>query len=721
MNFLYPQYCNDPKYVQSELTDEDFFSCIKESEAELKDFIAKKDYNKAWDMYLAKIGASLENRCFYKLSESEAIKHYVQQNFSSDEIEKVLSTADDLTEYRFHLHEDDPFVFSDKKIPWNSDLGNSPYNQLILTYMSYLGQLGIAYIITGDDKYVSFFAETINDFIATCPVPKADVFAYECSTYTRFGAGSRLTWITSTFAAMFGSSAFDSGIKKRIIKYLVQAARYIRKYHADDGNHVNTQMGGLTCAAFFLKELDESDEWISYATKKIEKELSVSVYDDGVQAEASPNYHIGVLSNMLNLKALSLNGCTNIPPSITDRIYKMFVALKTMRTPQNCVVNLGDTPSAHNISGILKLAACMYSSEFDDITDTKIPLGYLCRFGVEMCSRVGKNTKSDNMFVLGESGYLSYRSDSGKDADYMFMHAGAGINGHAHADTLSVILHAKGRNILLDSGVAEYNWDKNRKYILSTAAHNTVRVDGEDSHVRMLHWLSMRTAPCKVWVCEETDDYVLFFASHYGYHRFADPVVHTRKLIYVKDGGYFIILDLMNAEEYHKYEVFYHLPVGEVVFNPAESRVHTVFDKANVVLCPLGCPDTSFELTNTPFYEEHMISHMKPTVKISSQCMGNKYFAIAVVPYDKQVPCVDIKEATAFKDGKALSGFEATALKITINGKTKNIVINNLSIDPREYVNHEGNPDSDAHMKSKKNSVAIEFEGKEFTDEVKII
>ena len=172
MNFLYPQYCNDPKYVQSELTDEDFFSCIKESEAELKDFIAKKDYNKAWDMYLAKIGASLENRCFYKLSESEAIKHYVQQNFSSDEIEKVLSTADDLTEYRFHLQEDDPFVFSDKKITWNSYLGNSPYNQLILTYMSYLGQLGIAYIITGDDKYVSFFAETINDFIATCPYRK---------------------------------------------------------------------------------------------------------------------------------------------------------------------------------------------------------------------------------------------------------------------------------------------------------------------------------------------------------------------------------------------------------------------------------------------------------------------------------------------------------------------------------------------------------------------
>jgi len=720
MNFLYPQYCNNPKYVQNELTDEEFFSCIKESETDIIDCASKKDYDKAWELYLKKLSDNIDKRCIYRLTEADAIKEYVEKNFSDEEKSKILKPADDLTNYRFALHEDDPFDFSENEVPWNGDLGNSPYNQLILTYMGYLGQLGSAYIVTRDDKYVRFFATLINDFIAHCPVPIADDFAYECSTYTRFGAGSRLTHITSNFAAMFDSEAFDADIKKRIIKYLVQAARYIRKYHAVDGNHVNTQMGGLTCAAAFLAELKESDEWMSYATQKIEKELDVSVYKDGVQAEASPNYHMGVMSNMLNLKALSLNGCDGIPESLTGRIHKMFLALKAMCAPDNYLVNLGDTPCIRNSSSLLKLASCMYPDEFRDVPEARISFHHLCLFGAELCSKPGKNAEFENMFVLEDSGYLSYKSDDGKNADFMFMHAGDGINGHAHADTLSVILYANGRNILLDSGVAEYNWDKERKYILSTAAHNTVRVDGEDSHVRMLHWLPMRTAPCKIWVCEETDDYVLFFASHYGYHRLTDPVVHTRKLIYVKDGGYYIILDLMNAEEYHSYEVFYHLPVGEVVFNPAEGRVRTVFDDANVMICPAVCSDNTIELTNTPFYREHMESYMKPVVKISSKCSGNKYFATLVIPYASKVPSVEIKEISAFKDGRELSSFEATALEISVDGKKKTVAINNLSIDPREYVNHEGNPDSDAHMKGGKNSVSIECAGKEFNDEVKI-
>ena len=105
---------------------------------------------------------------------------------------------------------------------------------------------------------------------------------------------------------------------------------------------------------------------------------------------------------------------------------------------------------------------------------------------------------------------------------------------------------------------------------------------------------------------------------------------------------------------------------------------------------------------------------------ICRQNIGNKYFATLVIPYASKAPSVEIKEISAFKDGRKLSSFEATALEISVNGKKKTVAINNLSIDPREYVNHEGNPDSDAHMKGKKNSVSIECAGKEFNDEVKI-
>jgi uncharacterized heparinase superfamily protein len=53
--------------------------------------------------------------------------------------------------------------------------------------------------------------------------------------------------------------------------------------------------------------------------------------------------------------------------------------------------------------------------------------------------------------------------------------------GHAHADTLSFEMSLGNQRIFVNSGISEYGMGHQRKFERSTAAHNTVEVNGENS------------------------------------------------------------------------------------------------------------------------------------------------------------------------------------------------------------------------------------------------
>ena len=52
--------------------------------------------------------------------------------------------------------------------------------------------------------------------------------------------------------------------------------------------------------------------------------------------------------------------------------------------------------------------------------------------------------------------------------------------GHGHCDVLSYELSLHGRRVVVDTGVSTYERNAVRRYERSTAAHNTIRIDGED-------------------------------------------------------------------------------------------------------------------------------------------------------------------------------------------------------------------------------------------------
>jgi hypothetical protein len=125
--------------------------------------------------------------------------------------------------------------------------------------------------------------------------------------------------------------------------------------------------------------------------------------------------------------------------------------------------------------------------------------------------------------------------------------------GHGHADTLSVECSHGGRRLYVDPGTYAYDLDARRAYDRSTAAHNTVCVDGQDSsEVWHIFRVGRRAAPLGVRV-EPAAGGLRAEAAHNGYDHLPGRPRHTRRLA-VAEGGPLSLSDRVEGRGEHTVE-----------------------------------------------------------------------------------------------------------------------------------------------------------------------
>jgi hypothetical protein len=71
------------------------------------------------------------------------------------------------------------------------------------------------------------------------------------------------------------------------------------------------------------------------------------------------------------------------------------------------------------------------------------------------------------------------RSGWERDAIFLGFEAGPFGYGHQHEDKLGVVIFAYGKDLLVEGGSYAYDASKWRRYVLSSAAHNVILVDGQ--------------------------------------------------------------------------------------------------------------------------------------------------------------------------------------------------------------------------------------------------
>ncbi len=230
------------------------------------------------------------------------------------------------------------------------------------------------------------------------------------------------------------------------------------------GNHyLENGFGLLFAAAAFGNE-----RWLRLARNILADELHEQILGDGAHFERSPMYHAILLCRALDALNLALSN-----PDWPGAALAGLLADKAeimLRWLQAVTFGNGAIPLANDAAVGVAPATDALAAYANRLLATIPPERRPAPEPRAAAARAGD--ESGYRMIRG-NGFELFCDVGPVGPDY--------IPGHAHADTLSFVLHAGGRPLVTDPGVSTYVKNARRQQERGTAFHNTVAVDGRDS------------------------------------------------------------------------------------------------------------------------------------------------------------------------------------------------------------------------------------------------
>lgn len=330
-------------------------------------------------------------------------------------------------------------------------------------------------------------------------------------------------------------AAYGGPSLSRILQSLCQQTCFLEhqlEFHLR-GNHLLKNAKALLFAGGLL-ESRQSWRWLKTGARLLESQLAEQVLTDGGHFERSPMYHAQTLEDLLDIEALaaSFNPLSSLRPPLSKKIDGMACFLEALLHPDGEIPlfsdsTLGDVQPAHELIQRSRSFAATFNTENRETT------------------------------VLPESGYGILR-DRPSQSCLIFDCGPLGPDeqpGHGHCDALSYELSLAGIRVVVDTGVSTYEAGLVRHYERSTAAHNTIRVDGEE---QAEIWASFRvgrryhTSPIDSGCAGQ---FSFLHGEHDGYRRIG--VTHSRQIIHGPD-NLWVIVDHLRGTGIHRIESFIH-------------------------------------------------------------------------------------------------------------------------------------------------------------------
>lgn len=249
---------------------------------------------------------------------------------------------------------------------------------------------------------------------------------------------------------------------------------------------------------------DQARRWCDCGMRILAEQLAEQVLPDGMHFELSPMYHGRVLYVLCLLLETEVPAIVDL---VAEPVRRMARAVGRLCHPDGDIALLSD--SAHGV--------CHAPREL---------LAYALRHTPPLCAE-----DDCGSFALPDAGYYGWQ---GRDGSYLiadFGKIGPDHNpGHGHADIFSFELSLNGCRVITDSGVHDYEPSAERQYCRSTAAHNTVQIEGQD---QCELWDAFRVArrgyPHNVqWRCDDRG--FALEGRHDGYARLPGKPMHQRQM-----------------------------------------------------------------------------------------------------------------------------------------------------------------------------------------------
>nr|WP_242469293.1 alginate lyase family protein [Rhabdochromatium marinum] len=471
----------------------------------------------------------------------------------------------------------DPSLVGDIKYLWE------PNRHLQLTHLAQ------AWSLTRDQRYLDGLREQLSSWLDQCPYPKGPNWTSSLELAIRLINWSFVWQLTGGADGPLLAGPAGRALRDRWLTSIYQHAHFIQGHYSrysSANNHLIGEAAGVAVAASTWPVWDEMGAWGKRARSVLREEALRQNAPDGVNREQAISYLQFVWDFLFIAARASEAAGKPFDAAFWTRLESMLDFLAAIMDAGGHVPMIGDADDGYVVTldpspefcpyrSLLATGAILFKradfkrkarrlddktrwllgedaqSAFDSVPMIEPAPPSRCDFPEGGYLVLGKDFETDrevrSVIDCGPLGYLS-------------------IAAHGHADALAFTFSLGGREFLVDPGTYAYHtkpvW---RNYFRSTAAHNTVRVDGLDQSVigGNFMWLRKAKASRVEWVPGETLD--RFVGMHDGYRRLKDPVTHSREFQFDKVTDQLIVTDRLECRGAHEIERFFHFAEDCVV------------------------------------------------------------------------------------------------------------------------------------------------------------
>jgi len=505
--------------------------------------MATGDLAGAEKVFAAHVRASLRNDVLNK--------DWLNRKYGGEFLRAFKRRAEEIMDYKLASCET-THHFTDHKVDWDFNPTFNQYKEWTwqLSRHPFWTTLAEYYTATGDEKAVTVWIDMISSWFDQALVPeKAAPGATHC--WRTIEAGIRMKGWSRQIAAFAKSPQVTDEFLTRYFISIWEHGWRLRN-NSTSGNWLLMELHGLLRITLLYPYLKDAPEWKAYALKRLQDEFSRQVYPDGFQYELATGYHGEVISNYLGVFDLYEQLGLERPEFIRKGLEKMFEVYVRLATPN------GGTPAINDGISMDVARWCRRASKL-----------YPDRADFRWFATGGKEGAPPDYLstVFPWAGAVVFRTSWAKDAVWGYMDGSPFGRAHQHEDKLNFVMHAYGKQMLTEGGNYMYDTSDCRKYVISTRAHNTIRVDGFDQNrLRTYRWrnedinvkadVTFTTTPARDAARSTYKD---------GYGPQQRPVVHDRTVLFLKQepglAPFFVVIDRLAAPDGspHTFEIMWHL------------------------------------------------------------------------------------------------------------------------------------------------------------------
>lgn len=428
-----------------------------------------------------------------------------------------------------------------------------------------------AFLWTDPDRYGPVFVAQWQDWRKANPLARGVNWACTMDVALRAVAWSVAVacWWNGWPVALQQQMWADLVDHARFIRNVLEWSPYART------NHYYSDLVGLATVAVTLNESSNAREWLQFARRELERETLSQFDEDGMNRECSSAYH----RLMVELATIGARACEvgGVPfrKCVVQRIAQAYRCAAVLSGANGEYPLFGDndsgrvfataTRSDRDVRFLFPIGRRLTGQS--DLPTGTISPEYALLFGHDRGDDHGRyvgnfigpeppqSIKRAGIYVLGNAD------------DRLIIRCGPlyrPVGGHRHLDQLTFVLQVDGHEILVDPGQVCYTAHPARRdYFRSSAAHNSVVIDGELQcrvHIsgKMTYSIIDESKPrvCE-WRSDATE--IVFCGRHSGYGRLVGGGDHERKVTFSSSRRSWRVVDRLSLTGEHRIEWHFQL------------------------------------------------------------------------------------------------------------------------------------------------------------------